>query len=78
VLPRLAYLGVSNALTLLRLLPTSDRDKDAEILALRQRIMVLQRQPHDDPGDVQPSRPGLATPARRPGRPDDRPWPGHR
>jgi putative transposase len=45
VLLRLAYLGVTNALALLRLLPMSDRDKDAEILALRHQIMVLQRQP---------------------------------
>ena len=32
---RLAYLGITNAFVLLRLLPVSDRDKDAEILALR-------------------------------------------
>jgi transposase InsO family protein len=44
VLLRLAYLGVTNALALLRLLPMSDRDKDAEILALRHQIMVLERQ----------------------------------
>jgi putative transposase len=43
VLVRLAYLGVTNALALLRLLPRSDRDKDAEILALRHQITVLQR-----------------------------------
>ena len=30
MLPRLAYLGVTNALAMLRLLPTSDRAKDAE------------------------------------------------
>ncbi|SDT80686.1 integrase core domain-containing protein [Actinoplanes derwentensis] len=45
---RLAYLGVSNALALLRLLPMSDRDKDAEILALRHQIMVLERHLHGD------------------------------
>jgi putative transposase len=44
VLPRLAYLGVTNAFALLRLLPMSDRDKDAEILALRHQLTVLQRQ----------------------------------
>jgi hypothetical protein len=44
VLLRLAYLGVTNTFTLLRLLPMSDRDKDTEILALRHQIMVLQRQ----------------------------------
>ncbi len=41
---RLAYLGVTNALTMLRLLPMSDRAKDVEILALRHQITVLQRQ----------------------------------
>ena len=41
---RLAYLGVANAPALLRLLPVSDQDKDAEILALRHQVMVLQRQ----------------------------------
>jgi putative transposase len=46
VLLRLAYLGVTNALTLLRLLPMSDRAKDAEILALRHQIMILERQLH--------------------------------
>lgn len=44
MLPRLAYLGVSNAFALLRLLPMSDRDKDAEILALRHQLAVPQRQ----------------------------------
>ena len=45
---RLAYLGVTNTLALLRLLPTSDRDKDAEILALRHQILLLQRHLHGD------------------------------
>ncbi|MGW3571617.1 integrase core domain-containing protein [Streptomyces sp. NPDC000941] len=44
MLLRLAYLGVTNAFALLRLLPMSDRDKDAEILALRHQITVLERQ----------------------------------
>ena len=44
MLLRLAYLGVTNAFALLRLLPRSDRDKDAEILTLRHQIAVLQRQ----------------------------------
>jgi putative transposase len=44
VLLRLAYLGVTNALALLRPLPMSDRDKDAEILSLRHQTTVLQRQ----------------------------------
>jgi hypothetical protein len=33
MLLRLAYLGITSAFALLRLLPGSDRDKDAEILA---------------------------------------------
>ncbi|GGN32933.1 transposase [Actinoplanes campanulatus] len=48
MLLRLAYLGVTNTLALLRLLPMSDRDKDAEILALRHQITVLERQLHGD------------------------------
>ncbi len=48
VLFRLAYLGVTNTLALLRLLPMSDRDKDAEILALRHQVMVLERHLHGD------------------------------
>lgn len=35
---------MTNVFALLRLLPMSDRDKDAEILALRHQISVLQRQ----------------------------------
>jgi putative transposase len=48
VLLRLAYLGVTNALAMLRLLPMSDRAKDAEILALRHQVMVLERQLHGE------------------------------
>ncbi len=44
----MAYLGVTNALALLRLLPMSDRAKDAEILALRHQITVLQRRLHGE------------------------------
>jgi len=44
MLLRLAYLGITNAFALLRLLPGSDREKDAEILALRHQLAVLQRQ----------------------------------
>jgi hypothetical protein len=43
MLLRLAYLGITNAFALLRLLPGSDRDKDAEILALRHQLAVLHR-----------------------------------
>jgi hypothetical protein len=56
VLLRLVYLGVTNVFALLRLLPVSDRDKDAEILMLRHQIMILERQlgttrPRFRPGD---------------------------
>ena len=44
MLLRLAYLAVTNVFALLRLLPVSDRDKNAEILALRHQITVLERQ----------------------------------
>src|SRR6185437_9007559 len=44
VLLRLAYLAVTNVFALLRLLPASDRDKDAEILALRHQVTVLRQQ----------------------------------
>ncbi|MBP2337410.1 hypothetical protein JOF41_003588 [Saccharothrix coeruleofusca] len=45
MLLRLAYLGVTNAVALLRLLPMSDRDKDTEILALRHQITIPEREP---------------------------------
>ncbi len=56
MLLRLAYLAVTNVFAFLRLLPMSDRDKDAEILALRHQITVLERQlgttrPRFCPGD---------------------------
>ena len=44
MLLRLVYLSVTNMFGLLRLLPVSDQDKDAEILVLRHQITVLQRQ----------------------------------
>ncbi|RPE37317.1 integrase-like protein [Streptomyces sp. Ag109_O5-1] len=44
MLLRLAYLGVTNAFAVLRLLPMSDCGKDVEILALRHQITVLERQ----------------------------------
>ncbi|MEV6863787.1 hypothetical protein AB0M44_22610 [Streptosporangium subroseum] len=44
MLLRLAYLTMTNAFAVLRLLPMSDRDKDTEILALRHQIAVLERQ----------------------------------
>ncbi|MGH3671635.1 MAG: integrase, partial [Pseudonocardiaceae bacterium] len=44
MLLRLVYLSAVNVFALLRLLPMSNRDKDAEILALRHQLSVLQRQ----------------------------------
>jgi putative transposase len=44
MLLRLAYPGITNAFALLRLLPGSDRDRDAEILALRHQLAVPHRQ----------------------------------
>ncbi len=44
MLLRLAYLGITNAFALLRLLPGDDRDKDIEILSLRHQLAVLPRQ----------------------------------
>jgi hypothetical protein len=41
---RFAYMAVSNTFTVLRLLPTSGREKDAEILVLRHQVRILQRQ----------------------------------
>jgi putative transposase len=41
---RLAYLTVTNTFAVLRLLPMSDWDEDAEILVLRDQITVLERQ----------------------------------
>ena len=43
VLIRFACLAVTNAVAALRLLPRSNRDKNIEILALRHRLAVLQR-----------------------------------
>jgi hypothetical protein len=73
VLLRLAYLGVTNTLALLRLLPMSDRAKDAEILALRHQTTVLERHLHGE----DPLHLGRAGLARRPAPPTPpRPTPG--
>jgi putative transposase len=55
MLLRLAYLGITNVVALLRLLPGSDRDKDAEILALRHELAVLQRQLGEQPVRFEPA-----------------------
>ncbi|MFI9781657.1 hypothetical protein ACIHCV_44905 [Streptomyces sp. NPDC051956] len=39
---------MTNAFTALRLLPMSDRDKDAEILVLRHQLAALERQLQGD------------------------------
>ncbi|MEV6227421.1 hypothetical protein AB0L88_05970 [Saccharopolyspora shandongensis] len=44
MLVRFAYLAVAHAFAALRLLPMTDREKDAEILALPHQLTVLQRQ----------------------------------
>ncbi|MGP3924303.1 hypothetical protein [Streptomyces sp. 8N616] len=56
MLLRLAFLGVTNAFAMLRLLPLSDRNKDIEIFSLRHQITVLERpigkkRPRFDPSD---------------------------
>lgn len=43
MLLRLAYLAVTNTLSLIRLLPMSDREKEIEIVVLRHQLAVLQR-----------------------------------
>jgi hypothetical protein len=55
VLLRPAYLGVSNAFALLRLLPMTDHDKDVEILTLRHQIAVLHRQLGPDKPRFEPT-----------------------
>ncbi|MFG2524917.1 integrase core domain-containing protein [Streptomyces sp. NPDC048527] len=59
MLLRLPYLALTSMFTLIRLLPMSDRDKDAEILALRHQLAVLQRQ-LDKPRLTWPDRALLA------------------
>ncbi len=54
MLLRLAYLGITNAFALLRLLPGGDHDKDIEILSLRHQLAVLQRQLDGQPVRFEP------------------------
>ncbi|HEX5117649.1 MAG TPA: integrase core domain-containing protein [Pseudonocardiaceae bacterium] len=51
---RFAYLAVTHAFAVLRLLPMTDRAKDVEILALRHQITVLQRQLGDQRPRLRP------------------------
>ncbi|MFG1950285.1 hypothetical protein [Micromonospora sp. NPDC048830] len=46
---------MTNAVALLRLLPMSDRDKDAEILALPHQVIILERQPNGEKARFTPS-----------------------
>ncbi|GHE00911.1 hypothetical protein GCM10010339_17850 [Streptomyces alanosinicus] len=55
MLLRLAHPGVANVFALLRLLPVNNQDKDAETLALRHQITVLERQLGRDRGRFAPS-----------------------
>jgi putative transposase len=59
VLLRLFYLALTGMVTLLRLLPMSNADKDIEILALRHQLAVLQRRV-DRPQLTPPDRAFLA------------------
>ncbi|MGX1668066.1 integrase core domain-containing protein [Streptomyces sp. NPDC055400] len=59
MLLRLPYLALTSVFTLIRLLPMGDRHKDAEILALRHQLAVLQRQ-IDKPKLTWPDRALLA------------------
>ncbi len=45
MLLRLAYPTLTNAFAMLPLLPMTDQDKDANNLALRHQITVLERHP---------------------------------
>jgi hypothetical protein len=50
---------VTNAIALLRLLPMTDRDKDAEILALRHQVTVLERHLRGEKTRFTPADPAL-------------------
>ncbi|MCW2945410.1 MAG: hypothetical protein JWR24_2127 [Actinoallomurus sp.] len=55
MLLRLAYVGVTDAFAVLRLLPMSNRDKDVEILTGRHQITVLERQLGNEKVRLDPS-----------------------
>ncbi|MDF3294436.1 integrase core domain-containing protein [Streptomyces silvisoli] len=59
MLLRLPYLALTSVFALIRILPMGERDKDAEILALRHQLAVLQRQ-IDKPKLTWPDRALLA------------------
>jgi hypothetical protein len=68
VLLRLPYQALTSVFAFIRLLPTSDTDKDIEILALRHQLAVLQRQ-IDKPRLTPPDRAFLAALLHRLPRP---------
>ncbi|MFF3897327.1 hypothetical protein ACFYY3_30015 [Streptomyces sp. NPDC001812] len=73
MLLRPAHLGRANAFALLRLLPMSDRDTDVELLTLRHRLSVPERQLGEEKVGFSPSDRAfpVALPYRLPGRTDD-------
>ncbi|MEU6673452.1 helix-turn-helix domain-containing protein [Streptomyces sp. NPDC046925] len=56
---RLVYLTVTNLFAALRLPPTSDRDKDAEILTLRHQLTIRRRQLGADRVKLAPEDPAF-------------------
>jgi hypothetical protein len=61
MLLQLAYPGITNAFALLQLLPRTDREKDAEILALRHQLAILQQHLDGQRIRFDPAgRPGMA------------------
>jgi putative transposase len=64
VLLRLPYLALTSVFAFIRLLPTSETNKDIEILTLRHQLAVLQRQ-IDKPRLTPPDRAFLAALLRR-------------
>jgi hypothetical protein len=68
VLLRLPYLALTSVFTLIRLIPMTDSDKNVEILTLRHRLAILQRQ-IDKPRLAPPDRAFLAALLHRLPRP---------
>ena len=68
MLLRLPYLALTSVFTLIRLIPMTDSDKNVEILTLRHRLAILQRQ-IDKPRLAPPDRAFLAALLHRLPRP---------
>ena len=71
MLLRLSYLALTGMVTLLRLLPMSNADKDIEILALRHQLAVLQRRVDKPRLTPPPGRSSLPCSTRSPDPPCD-------